>query len=85
MNANEQGIQAMQQGEFEQAAKDMQAYEHSMFLRNEALIKAELKEKGMEFIEVDKQAFSEKSSKALYERLSPEMQKIYKEIEALSP
>jgi len=73
------------QKEFEQAAKDMQAYEHSMFLRNEALIKAELKEKGMEFIEVDKQAFSEKSSQALYERLSPEMQKIYKEIEALSP
>ncbi|MDW3652606.1 MAG: TRAP transporter substrate-binding protein [Bacteroidia bacterium] len=73
------------QQEFSQAAKDMQAYEHSMFLRNEEMIKAELKEKGMEFIEVDKQAFSGGSSKALYERLSPEMQKIYKEIEALSP
>lgn len=73
------------QMEFERAARDMQAYEHSMFLKNEAMIIAELKEKGMEFIEVDKQAFSEKSSKALYERLSPEMQEIYKEIEALSP
>ncbi|MEL6250443.1 MAG: TRAP transporter substrate-binding protein [Bacteroidota bacterium] len=73
------------QKEFAQAAKDMQIYEHSMFLRNEEMIKEELQEKGMEFIEVDKQAFSEKSSKALYDRLSPEMQKIYREIEALSP
>lgn len=67
------------------AVKDMQAYEHGMFLRNERRIQKELKEKGMEFIEVDKQAFSDKCSDALYNRLSPEMQKIYKEIEALHP
>lgn len=71
--------------EFLQAAKDMQAYEHSMFLRKEEIIKKELIAQGMEFVEVDKQAFSDISSAALYERLSPDMKKIYKEIEQLHP
>lgn len=70
---------------FLEAAQDMQAYEHSMFLRNEEMIKAELIEKGMEFVEVDKQAFSDISSAALFERLSPDMKKVYKEIERLHP
>ncbi|MEM6806281.1 MAG: TRAP transporter substrate-binding protein, partial [Bacteroidota bacterium] len=70
---------------FLQAARDMQSYEHKIFLKKEKLIKTELAEKGMEFIEVDKAAFSEISSRALFEGLSPDMQKIYQEISALNP
>lgn len=70
---------------FLQAARDMQNYEHKIFLEKEELIKTELQEKGMEFIEVDKAAFSEISSKALFEGLSPDMQKVYQEIADLSP
>lgn len=63
-----------------EAAKDMQAYEHELFLENEHKIIAELKAKGMQFIEVDKEAFIKKSEKAIYNSLSPDMQAIYREI-----
>ncbi|MGC6432248.1 MAG: TRAP transporter substrate-binding protein [Jejuia sp.] len=61
-----------------EAAKDMQAYEHKLFLENESKIIQELKDKGMTFIEVDKQAFIKKSENAIYNSLSKNMQKVYK-------
>jgi len=61
-----------------EAAKDMQAYEHKLFLENESKIIQELKDKGMIFVEVDKQAFIKKSEKAIYNSLSKDMQKVYK-------
>ncbi len=64
---------------FLEAAKDMQAYERELFLKNEKMVQEKLKERGMQFIEVDKKAFSEKCGKAIYETLSPEMQELYLE------
>lgn len=66
-----------------QAARDMQAYEHKLFLQNEQQIINELKAKGMTFIEVDKEAFIKKSEEAIYKSLSADMQAVYKEIKEL--
>jgi tripartite ATP-independent transporter DctP family solute receptor len=65
---------------FLKAADDMIKYEHYLFLKNEQIIQEDLKKKGMEFIEVDKDAFSEKCQNAIYESLSPEMQKVYHQV-----
>jgi tripartite ATP-independent transporter DctP family solute receptor len=65
---------------FLKAADDMIIYEHQLFLKNERIVQEDLKKNGMEFIEVDKNAFSEKCSDAIYESLSPEMQKVYHEV-----
>ena len=65
-----------------QAGKEMQAYEHRLFLENEKNVQAELKAKGMEFIEVDVEAFEEKCGEAIYKSLSPEMQKIYRQLKS---
>jgi len=67
---------------FLQAAEDMQAYEHRLFLENEKKVKGELMEKGMEFIEVDRDAFEQKSKEAIYNSLSPEMKKVYNQLKA---
>ncbi len=61
------------------AAKEMQAYERRLFLSNEHKVKEQLKQKGMQFIEVDKDAFSKQCENAIFESLSPEMQIVYQE------
>lgn len=63
-----------------QAGKEMQKYEHDLFLENEKVVQQELMDKGMELIEVDNVAFAKKCEKAIYDSLSPEMQKIYHEL-----
>ncbi|MDB4293287.1 TRAP transporter substrate-binding protein [Maribacter sp.] len=68
---------------FLEAAEDMIEYEHRLFLENEKKVQEELKAKGMEFIEVDKEAFVQKSEKGIYNSLSPEMQEVYHEIRAV--
>ena len=65
---------------FDEAAADMHHYEHQLFLENERKVQEELKAKGMEFIEVNKEAFGDKCRKAIYESLSLDMRKIYNEI-----
>lgn len=65
------------------AAKDMQIYERQLYLENERKMKNELEKSGMEFIEVNKDAFNEKCKDAIFKSLSPEMQKVYNEIIAL--
>ncbi len=62
---------------FLEAAKDMQAYERELFLKNEEQIKEELEALGMTFVAVDNAAFVEKCGDAIYQTLSPEMQEIY--------
>lgn len=62
---------------FLEAAKDMQRYERNLFLTNEKKVREQLEAKGMEFIEVNKAAFSERCEQAIYESLSPEMQALY--------
>ena len=66
-----------------EASKDMVQYEHKLFLKNEESVQEELKKKGMEFIEVDQEAFAEKCRLAIYESLSPEMQKVYKVVQEM--
>lgn len=63
-----------------EAATDMQDYEHKLFLENESKIIAELKSRGMEFIEVDKDAFIKKSEEAIYNSLSKDMQAVYRQL-----
>ena len=63
-----------------QAGKEMQKYEHDLFLENEKHVQQELMDKGMELIEVDNLAFAKKCEKAIYDSLSPEMQIIYHEL-----
>ena len=69
---------------FLQAAKEMQIYEHRLFLENESKVQQELKAAGMIFVKVDKNAFIENGEKAVYESLSPEMQEIYDEIKKIT-
>jgi len=68
---------------FDQAAKDMQEYEHQLFVKNERSVQTALKNKGMTFVEVDKDAFGEKCRETIYNSLSPEMKEIYKEIQKI--
>lgn len=67
---------------FLEAAKEMQAYERRLFLENEQKVQDELKKRGMEFVEVDKNAFREKCEEAIYNSLSPEMQVVYRDFMA---
>ena len=62
---------------FLDCARDMQAYERKLFRENEAKTRAFLEDAGMEFVEVDREAFKRKLGNALYETLSPEMREVY--------
>ncbi len=62
------------------ASRDMQTYEHQLFIENEKSVQDELKAKGMEFIEVDKEAFIQKCEPGIYESLSPPMKEVYNQI-----
>ncbi|TMU57345.1 TRAP transporter substrate-binding protein [Flagellimonas algicola] len=67
---------------FLEASTDMIHYEHQLFLENEKRVQEELKATGMEFIEVNKKAFLQKSEKGIYNSLTPEMQEVYHQIRA---
>ena len=69
---------------FLQAAKEMQIYEHKLFLNNESKVQKQLQEEGMIFVEVDKNVFMENGEKAIYESLSSQMQEIYKTIKKIT-
>jgi len=69
---------------FLQAAKEMQIYEHRLFLQNEARVQEQLKKDGMTFVEVDKNAFMKKGEQAVFESLSPEMKAVYKTIKEIT-
>lgn len=61
-------------------AREMQEYERQLFRENDAKTRAELEAKGMEFIEVDREAFKQKHGNAIYNTLSPEMQVVYRSL-----
>lgn len=65
---------------FLEASKDMQIYEHNLFIENEKGVQNELKSAGMTFIEVDKDAFGNAARESIYNSLSPEMKKVYNNI-----
>ncbi|MGB5262570.1 MAG: TRAP transporter substrate-binding protein, partial [Lutimonas sp.] len=60
-----------------EAALEMAEYEHELYINNEKNVKKQLLEKGMEFVEVDNEAFKAKCEKVIFNSLSPEMQIIY--------
>jgi len=62
------------------SAADMQAYEHQLFVRKEQRFRQELEAKGMQFIEVDQNAFQRVGSQAIYKSLNDEMKLIYQQI-----
>jgi tripartite ATP-independent transporter DctP family solute receptor len=68
---------------FLEAAREMQEYEHRLFLEKEQLLKKELEEDGMEFIEVELDAFQEIGSEAVYNSLDENMKVLYRKIKAL--
>ncbi|WP_231915284.1 TRAP transporter substrate-binding protein [Lewinella sp. 4G2] len=65
---------------FLECAAEMQTYERKLFLKNDALVRAELEAKGMTFVEVDREAFKQKHGLAIYNTLSPEMQAVYRSL-----
>jgi tripartite ATP-independent transporter DctP family solute receptor len=68
---------------FDECAAEMQRYESQLFVAGKSKTQHELKTKGMKFIEVDNDAFSEKCSNAIFQSLSPEMQQIYTQIQEM--
>ncbi|NND05401.1 MAG: TRAP transporter substrate-binding protein [Saprospiraceae bacterium] len=68
---------------FLEVAREMEKYEASIRKKAQEKIEQTLRDRGMEFIEVDRSAFSEKCKLAVIESLSPEMQQLFREAEAL--
>lgn len=64
-----------------ESAKIMQEYEHQLFLEQEELDAQFLKEKGMEFIEVDKEAFIGLAGKAVMEHFTEEQRRMYRRVQ----
>jgi TRAP-type transport system periplasmic protein len=64
-----------------ESAEIMQVYEHELYLEQEELDSRFLKEKGMEFIEVDKEAFEKLASAAVMESFTEEQKKLYQRIQ----
>ncbi|MBK1699138.1 TRAP transporter substrate-binding protein [Rhodovibrio salinarum] len=69
-----------QQDAVMEAAKRAQAYERKLFLEDEKELKQTLKEKGMEFVEVDKQAFADKARDAVLSNVSDEIRPTVKKL-----
>ncbi|MEF2070075.1 TRAP transporter substrate-binding protein [Consotaella aegiceratis] len=56
-----------------EAAKTAQAYERELFLADEQALEQTLKDKGMEFVDVDEDAFAAKARDAVLANVSPEI------------
>lgn len=67
------------------AAAEAVAYEHELFLEEEASLKTTLEEKGMEFIEVDQSLFKEKAVSGVLNVLTDKQKEIYDMIVAADP
>lgn len=65
------------------AASEMQSYEAQLFTEDQQRLRQALTDKGMEFVEVDQQAFAEKARPAVLDALSEEQREIYDAIQDL--
>jgi len=65
-----------------EAGKEMQTYEHELFLAEEAQLKAELEGKGMEFVTVDQKPFRDKAVEGVLKVLTPKQKALYEKIVA---
>ena len=68
---------------FLEAAKDMQIYEHQLFLQKEKSLRRQLESEGLQFVSVEQKAFEEIGSDAVYQSLDEELKEIYLKIKAL--
>lgn len=64
----------------EEAAAEMQAYEHELFLAEEEALRARLEERGMTFVEVDQDAFAAKAQPAVLSALTPEQKALLEKL-----
>ncbi|MGP9642252.1 MULTISPECIES: TRAP transporter substrate-binding protein [unclassified Halomonas] len=65
------------------AAETMQAYESELFVEDQMRLEQTLQERGMEFVEVDVDAFAEAARPAVLEALTPEQREIFDAIQGL--
>ena len=68
---------------FLEAARDMQRYEHQLFMTQQKQLQAELEAQGMQFISVHRAAFEKIASEAIFNNLDDEMKTIYLQIKSL--
>lgn len=73
------------QAMIQECAAEAIAYEHELFLEEEASLKSTLEEKGMTFIEVDQAPFKEKAVSGVLEVLTDKQKAIYDKIVAADP
>lgn len=66
------------------AAKEMQAYERELFFEDEEQLASFLTENGMEFVEVDKEAFAKKATAGVLPLLTPEQRALYDQARSLA-
>lgn len=66
-----------------EAAQEMQQYEHELFVADRDRLATELQAQGMEFVEVDKEAFKALAKDAVMEQLKPELRPTYEQILAI--
>lgn len=66
-----------------EAAEVMQSYEHSLFAEQEKLDREYLQAKGMEFVEVDKEAFQKIAGEAVVRSFNEQQKDMYKRIQAI--
>ncbi|RUR42433.1 TRAP transporter substrate-binding protein [Vreelandella populi] len=65
------------------AAETMQAFESELFVEDQERLEQALQERGMEFIEVDVDAFAEAARPAVLEALTPEQRELFDAIQDL--
>ncbi|RUR57263.1 TRAP transporter substrate-binding protein [Vreelandella populi] len=65
------------------AAETMQAFESELFVEDQKRLEQALQERGMEFIEVDVDAFAEAARPAVLDALTPEQREIFDAIQDL--
>lgn len=65
------------------AGKEMQRYEHELYLEDEKKLKQILVDKGMIFYEVDKEAFQAIADDVVYKALDADQKAVYDEIKKL--
>ena len=68
-----------------ECASEAIAYEHELFLEDEANLKSVLEEKGMTFVEVDQTPFKEKAVEGVLAVLSDKQKAIYEKMVAADP
>ena len=73
------------QAMIQECATEAIAYEHELFLEDEAKLKSVLEENGMTFIEVDQAPFKEKAVEGVLAVLSDKQKAIYEKMVAADP